>query len=324
MEKKIKMKNDCPFFDDLSAWYDKEISDNFQAHVDECDECLETLKSFESYDRLITTNVAANSIQLEQIKNNCLEELSKEHTSDSPILPIPIWVKIAACAMLIGLIVVLNDQTDNLDSNQIVHAPVAAPVGGSDGQQSEITNDAIKEGDNLFHNVKDVDKPNVVKEEMTEVIAGRKMHKAEAPDLLTKQHNNMGKSQLALPSMQLVGFGYDGAKRSGSSRILNVKNDNVADYVHHVWLVKDPSVPLQTLKKILPNQRGVLDELISEYQDRYHLQFNIVDRNLQILVDHFDELGFQLLRPDNPQPGSDNAVKFADKFVKYDVDFVKE
>ncbi len=317
------MKNQCPSFDELSAWYDNETSDNFQSHIDECDQCREVLKCFESYDSLISGNIAANETQLQHISRRCLEELSSKPVIESRILSIPILVKIAACAMLIGMVIVLNEKTNNFDSEKIVQAPVADPDNVVADHQIEVSKEIVSNKEILVAISKGIPKSREVGK-MAEAIIDSSPSLAKESHLLPKLHKEIAQSQLELPAMQLVGFGYDAAKRTSSSKIVNVKDNSISDYVHHVWLVEDPSLPLQSLKKILPIHNSVLEGLISEHQDRYHLQFKIVDRNLKSLVDHFDELGFQLLRPDNPQPGSDNIVKFDEKFVQYDVDFVKE
>ncbi len=321
MDKKNDMKNQCPSFDDLSAWYDNETAGDFQSHVDECGQCGEVLKCFESYDRSISGNAVASDRQLQRINRRCLEELRSNPLVKPRMLSVPIFVKIAACAMLIGMVVVLNKTTHNLSPKEVVQAPVV----DSDNKvaadrQTKITKDVVSNKKIPVAISEEIDKPQTVGEMIN-----------DSPSLvkeshsLPKQHKKIApQSQLELPAMQLVGFGYEGARRAGSSKIENIKNDSINDYVHHVWLVDDPSLPLQSLKNILPNHIGVLEGLINEHQDRYHLQFKIVDRNLKSLVDHFDGLGFQLLRPDNPQPGADNIVKFDEKFVQYDVDFVKE
>ena len=97
----------------------------------------------------------------------------------------------------------------------------------------------------------------------------------------------------------------------------------LGDYVHHVWVTDDPTMPLNALKGMVKKHEDVFEELIREDQDRYHMKFRILDKHLQELVTYLDKMGCDLLSPDAPQPGENKEVKFSGKLVEYDVDFVK-
>lgn len=331
-----ELASPCPTLEDISAWHDQELIDeSIELHIAKCDQCREVIDDFKHFNDTISDHIIVDDETLGRIKQNCIKSISVKHPK-SAILSFPVWLKIAACFLIIGVIFGLRQrydasfqlaETDQVISTPKVNKPVATP---KQAPGSGVFVEAQKSG-NITQNPASWDNRKSVLAKSVDNEMGRSPALPASQDLERDNHSDQtqaaanvvsGVSQgsLDLSDIRLVGFGvsdYDQTKQSA-------RKSGVSNYVHHVWIVDDPTSPLEALKNLIPSHAEVLSNLINQNQDRYHLQFRIFDNNLQSLVNHFGRIGCKLVSPASPQPNENGLLEFSRKVVQYEVDFVKK
>jgi len=337
MESDIKNKlNDCPQFEDLSAWYDQELPDNdLNLHIKNCENCRQLIADFKSYNELICKNLATDYDIIQQIQKNCIKEITKANRDNKSIISFPIWIKVAACLLLCAIFITLRETNESILS---VNSSGTSTISNESILQQTPSLSLAKNPANKQVNSATLKSPTANTATVNDSHPGNNATSSIAASLpssikdhhsefLAKAKKNRRKHSLDLANISLVGFGLSQNRLNTSkrqSKMHMTENNEINDYVHHVWVVDNPSKPLESLKTLLPNHAAMLEKLINKDQNRYHLQFKVTDNNLINLVNHFDELGFKLLSPGAPQPGSAENNISSMKVIRYDVDFVKE
>ncbi|MFT5127482.1 MAG: hypothetical protein ACI8W8_001085 [Rhodothermales bacterium] len=314
---------DCPEFDDLSAWHDGESdAPSIDAHIANCSDCQAALDSLEQMDHALVSPAPPEEI-LADIHAGAMRELRKPAPRPAPILSMQLLTRLAAMFALVGIALLLRDKLSELgpgiqeDLGQpstaamITHttdpetppAPPAAP------------SPVIAESANL---------PPPVPEAPANAIA----ESAPAPRLVrTTPPVSKPRTSVDYDAIKLVAAGPHGPRDLHSRQRGNIAapaQDQVPDIVRHVWLAEDVNAPLKALRDLMPqDNRAKFDELAKESADSYSLTLSATDRNLQALVNHMSGIGMVLVSPDAPQPEG-HGLRFSDKPVRYQVEFVKK
>ncbi len=323
---------ECPAVEDLSAWFDGENQDqSLVQHLESCDACNKRIDDYRRINATISVFTEVDGSFVDRVHSGCVEDI-KTTNSGWELLAFPAWLKIAAVIILVGAVVF---------SQRSVNAPTTVAVSTAEGPVSSVADISNVEATNSeFPNAdsKTTNRPEVVNalavaarpDSAAELVRAandqRELLNSRVRDIqrINNRQRRPEQGGLDYADISLVGYS-NGHNRTSSVGVGARKaSQTIGDYVHHVWVVKDPTSPLQALKKILPSDSDVIDNLIQENQNRYHLQFRIIDSQLQSLVNHFDQIGGTLLSPTPPQPCAPGEFNFSGNIVQYEVDFVRE
>ncbi len=329
MQTQEATSSECPAVEDLSAWYDSEADSTAKmgSHVASCDACKKIVHDFELINASINEHIQVPSETIQRIHDHCLNHAEGGSTAER-WFSAPIWFKLAACFVLIGMIVVLKQQSGNA-GKQLAEADVPAPAAAV--AEAQAPQDNLTPANKMMAAAQAQTQRSVQAPVGTRLKPSAAAEKtAGASDAATAASNVrlQGTSDLDLSDIKLVAFGSpETATNSHSSRDLTFdqqRKHNVVDpVVHHVWVMDDPTTPLQVLRQIMPDNHDVMDNLIEQNLERYHLRFKILDNDLQGLVNHFERVGCELISPVAPQPGQGDQLRFNGKAVHYEVDFVR-
>lgn len=326
MEIDKSKESTCPSLEDLSAWYDEELqSEGMEQHLMKCPACNQRVEGFQSVDKSITAVIQANDEQVLRIGRNCLHQISDRKSVNSA-QPTPLWMKVAAGILVLGIIFFMTQSKEVVDSG-------STEIVFTDESPSSRESDAIAMNSSAKEKYHDPIKPTFVSSNPDShppsrivnthsnpvplrVSNPRQNHSGNDSKMTTETSSTMAHYQTA--DITLVGYGHNGSYQSIENSNINRSSDefDAPSKIHHIWKMDDPVVPLIFLKTLLLRQQDAFDQLINENQDQYHLRFRVTDKNLQELVDHLKRMDCELLSPDfATSPG---------KSYQYEVDFVKQ
>ena len=140
MKKEQVLLDKCPSFDELSAWFDKELNvDTFEDHVSQCNSCQNCIGEIQIIHETIAKSIDVSTETISRIKKNCIEGIGDVENQNKDV-PIPFLIKIAACFLFISVTFFLVHKIRNLDSkngkelvrknnenNSIIRPPLGQP-----------------------------------------------------------------------------------------------------------------------------------------------------------------------------------------------------
>ncbi|MCK5802851.1 MAG: hypothetical protein KAI66_08465, partial [Lentisphaeria bacterium] len=93
------------------------------------------------------------------------------------------------------------------------------------------------------------------------------------------------------------------------------------EIVRHVWTIKDFAGTKARLEKLLPADARCTMQKLGD--DRFSLNAELQDKQLQELVNGFSKSGWGLVSANLPQPGGGARVRFLGRKVLYNAELVK-
>lgn len=295
----------CPAPEDLSAWLDSELCDaELETHIAECPACQERLRTYARLDRELIGELGPAPETRDRIKASCLAQLFR----GGNLVFYPVWWRLAAAAALLVLAAaIVWDRYQTSQADPVLHsahhyladfslnAPAAAPA----PESPQIVAETPAEPE----------LPPPVRIALTEDAA---TDAPRADDLRVEHLTLVSQGNTEPPA----------AFRPSAAPARHAADEQVADYVRHVWVVHDSAKALAELQTRFPQKRELLQRLAAEKRPELVLQMTMSDRSLAALVDRFDDLGLKLLSPAAPQPEATD-LEFRDQPVQYEVNFVR-
>jgi hypothetical protein len=304
MDASSQHSENCPAIEALSAWHDGELVDDALAqHLESCEHCQEAVAFFQRADTYLEDAGTPSPQVLARIQRRTRKAI--EPPAKPSLIPVSSWAWVGmAAAVAVGLLILKGrvEQAAGLvaeappapTTTVVTSAPEAPAAVIADSQPADVADDPA---------------------------APRWKSNTEPPETARQPT-----STLRLEDVTLVGVQDLGPTLPAHSSIPGRATEReVSDYVHHVWLVNDPTQALGSLRALMPEeQREVLGQLMRQKQGHYRLHLGISDRNLQALVNYFGQNGLDLVSPAAPQPDPVHSdLQFSGKSVHYQLDFVK-
>jgi hypothetical protein len=334
METDRPQSTTCPDWDDLSAWRDGALDDPaVTAHIERCPLCQEQVRDIE----LLDAEIEQHLLEAEPDAAAIERMVARTHRQvRGPVRRQLVWLslKVAACLALVAGIVALwqyrhATPPSLLAGNPRLLAPVDEPRDElSPYEQDLVQRLVIEFGSSTAATRGELSLPSTpaAAEAILKPVAPPMDAPPAAPAGGRSQVTPPG--TLNLSTIRMVGFGsptrgIDYAMPA-TPPLLPERAQAVADRVRHVWLVDDTTALLRELQVLMPNHKQDFEELITQNQDEYVLQFLLADGDLQGLVNHFAKLNYKLMSPAQPQPDAGNDLRITGKPVRYELDVVRK
>lgn len=310
-------KTKCPDVEDLSAWHDQELQrPEIDQHLQQCPKCSHTIEDYSRIDQAVTQAYECPEVPVERITRRCIAEIQQENDSPANItvLPTRVWLRAVASLFTVGLLVYMSlslRETASQLKKETVAQNKRPPLHFT---QSPAETKGTQTGEQKIPVATEIARS--VAPEPTEPIIPRPRTKSNRSEFSPTRSLDTGE-------IKLVSSGTDSNIPIASQIPDQAQPREIQEFVHHVWLVKQASDPLQTLRPLLPKNEQLLQHWINQDLDSYRLELTLSDRDLQGLVNRFHDLGYTLLSQAAPQPGRILGTQFTGKKVLYKVDFVK-
>lgn len=331
----------CPSVEDLSAWHDSELRDRaMEEHVATCTNCLKVIQSFHVIDTRVVETVKLDTHALCRIKTRARREVQTR--------PFAVGLRVVArTAAMVGLVagvIYIRNHIAKLERAERLADATPVPSPGSTGMIPMSPGLAATES-------ADAQVAPVQRRLAASMSTGGQAapvapvamtgtavapHAVMAPTDVHRDDVNFANvytvstaSRRPVPNFNGAGINTTTVSNSNSNMpgmvypvVQQIEPIELADQVRHVWLVDNAHEAVNELSQFMPDDDQQFKKMLDSTQPQFVIQMRLPDRDLAVLVDHFHELGYNLMSPDAPQPESTGATHFTGKKVAYEMNII--